>query len=367
MKFGYFTIAPWHESRTSDQVLRESLEQIELADELGFDEVWLGEHRFSRHGLLSGIFSFMGAVAARTKRVRIGSAVIVLPIHNPVLVAEEVATLDVISGGRINLGIGAGYQRQEFEGLGVNIEESRERFHECVDIITAAWTDENLTYQGKYYDINDVWVIPKPVQAPHPPLYIAVSTTPATVEFAARRKIQVMVGGPTDIMGHAPQVMKLWRQKMEEFGHEHAHIDPPVSKAVYVAPTMEEAERDPIGLEDFTSKMLRSVGTTGNLIGMPTDKDGNLPKGYEHWANRQTDRDRRDDPGHAGLPPLRGTPDVVIERLKIVQEAGINHIFGSYGFPGLPHEKVMRSMELFATKVMLHFKEAPATAPARRE
>ena len=363
MKFGYFTIAPWHESLTADQVLQETLEQIEFADQLGLDEVWLGEHRFSRHGILSGIFSFMGAVAARTKRIRIGSAVVILPIHNPIQVAEEAAMVDVLSGGRLDLGIGAGYQRQEFEGLGVNIEESRDRFRESVDIITGAWTEEVFSYHGEYYNIDNVWVIPKPLQKPHPPLYIAVSTTPSSVEYAAKHKIQVMVGGPTDIMGHAPQVLKLWRQKMEKFGHEHAHIDPPVSKAVYVAPTMEEAERDPIGLEDFSSVALRSVGTTGNVIGMPTDRDGNLPKGYEHWANRQMDRDRRDDPGHAGLPPLRGTPDVVIERLKAVQEAGINHIFGSFGFPGLPHEKVMRSMELFATKVMPHFKEVPAAAP----
>ena len=90
---------------------------------------------------------------------------------------------------------------------------------------------------------------------------------------------------------------------------------------------------------------------------MPMDKNGNIAKGYEHWANRQTDRDRRDDVGHAGLPPLRGTPEVVAERLKQVQDAGINHVFGNFGFAGLPHHKVMRSIELFATEVMPHFQE----------
>ncbi len=98
---------------------------------------------------------------------------------------------------------------------------------------------------------------------------------------------------------------------------------------------------------------------------MPTDKNGNIPKGYEHWANRQNDRDRRDDPGHAGLPPLRGTPEVVIERIKQTQEAGINHIFGNFGFAGLPHEKVMRSIELFATQVMPHFQETTAGTRSR--
>ena len=357
MKFGLFTIVPWHETFTQQQALSEALEQIELADQLGIDEVWLGEHRFSRHGLLSGIWSFLGTVVGRTKDIRIGTAVIVLPLHNPILVAEEVAMLDVMSGGRLNLGIGAGYQQQEFDGIGVDIDTSRDRFAEAVDVMIKAWTEEKLTYHGQFTDVDDLWVLPKPVQKPYPPLFQAVSTSPASVEFAASRKIQVIAGGPTDIMGQAPQVIKLWREKMEEHGHEHAHLDPPMSKSIYVAPTMEEAENDPIGLEDFSSRILRSTGTNGAPIGMPVDKNGKIAKGYEHWANRQQDRERRDDLGHAGLPPLRGIPDVVVERLKEVQAAGINHVFGNFGFVGLPHWKVMRSIELFAKEVMPHFSE----------
>lgn len=359
MKFGLFTIVPWHESLTQEQALLEALEQIELADQLGFDEIWLGEHRFSRHGLLSGIWSFLGQAAARTKHVRIGTAVVVLPLHNPILVAEEAAMVDVLSGGRLNFGIGAGYQRQEFDGVGVDIDESRERFSEAVDVIIKAWTEERLTYHGKYTNVDDLWVLPKPLQKPYPPLFQAVSTSPASVEFAASRQIQVIAGGPTDIMGQAPQVIKMWREKMDQFGYPHAHLDPPMAKAIYVAPTMEEAENDPIGLEDFSSRILQSVGNTGAPIGMPMDRNGNIAKGYEHWASRQQDRDRRDDPGHAGLPPLRGTPEVVVERLRHTQEAGINHVFGAFGFPGLPHEKVMRSIELFASQVMPQFREVP--------
>ncbi len=357
MKFGIFTIVPWHETFTQQQALTEALEQIELADQVGIDEVWLGEHRFSRHGLLSGIWSFLGTVVGRTTNIRIGTAVIVLPLHNPILVAEEVAMLDVMSGGRLNLGIGAGYQQQEFDGIGVDIDTSRDRFAEAVDVMIKAWTEETLTYHGQFTNVDDVWVLPKPLQKPYPPLFQAVSTSPASVDFAASRKIQVIAGGPTDIMGQAPQVIKLWRQKMEEYGHEHAHIDPPMSKSIYVAPTMEEAEQDPIGLEDFSSRILRSTGANGAPVGMPMDKNGKIAKGYEHWANRQQDRERRDDLGHAGLPPLRGTPEVVIERLKEVQEAGINHVFGNFGFVGLPHWKVMRSIELFAKEVMPHFQE----------
>jgi alkanesulfonate monooxygenase SsuD/methylene tetrahydromethanopterin reductase-like flavin-dependent oxidoreductase (luciferase family) len=360
MKFGLFTIVPWHESLTQLQALHDALEQIELADRLGLDEVWLGEHRFSRHGLLSGFFSFAGAVVARTQKVRIGTAVVVLPLHNPILVAEEIAMLDVLSGGRMEVGLGSGYQRQEFEGLGIDMNESRGRFREATEVLRKAWTEETLTFHGQYTNVDNLWVLPKPLQKPHPPLYVAISTSPATVEWAASQNIQPILGGPTDIMGQAPQVLKMWREQMEVFGHPHAHLSPPMSKGIYVTPTMDEALRDPIGLDDFSSRILRSTGTTGATIGMPTDKEGNLPPGYEAWASRQRDRERRDDPGHAGLPPLRGTPEVIIERLKQVQEAGIERIFGAFGFPGLPQWKVLRSIELFCTEVLPHFREVEA-------
>ncbi|MCI0809987.1 MAG: LLM class flavin-dependent oxidoreductase [Chloroflexi bacterium] len=358
MKFGIFTIVPWHESKGQRQSLDEAMKQIELADQLGIDEVWLGEHRFSRHGLLSGIWSFAGLVAGRTEQIRIGTAVVVLPLHNPIMVAEEAAMLDNISGGRLNLGVGSGYQRQEFDGIGVDINESRERFYEAVDVIQRAWTEETLTYHGKFTNVDNLWVLPKPLQQPHPPLFQAVSTSPASIDFAAKNQIQVIAGGPTDILGQAPQVIQAWRDKMDEYGHPHKHLDPPMAKGIYVAPTMEEAEGDAAELQNFSSRILRSEGNNG-LIGLPIDKDGNVPPGYEHWANRQNDRDRRDDPGHAGLPPLVGTPEVVIERLKETQAAGINHVFGTFGFPGLAHEKVLRSIELFAKEVMPNFQGAP--------
>jgi len=260
----------------------------------------------------------------------------------------------------MEVGMGSGYQRQEFDGLGIDMNESRARFREATEVIRKAWTEDTLTFHGQYINVDNLWVLPKPIQKPHPPLYVAISTSPSTVEWAASQQIQPILGGPTDIMGQAPQVLQMWRDKMEAFGYPHAHLTPPMSKGIYVTPTMDEALHDPIGLDDFSSRILRSTGTTGAMIGMPTDKDGNLPPGYEAWASRQRDRERRDDPGHAGLPPLRGTPEVIIERLKQVQEAGIERIFGAFGFPGLPQWKVLRSIELFCTEVLPHFREVAA-------
>ena len=352
MKFGMFYIVQSHPDWTESRSLNEAVEQIELGDRLGLDEAWLGEHHFSRHGLLSGIFSFAGFVAARTERIRIGTAIVVLPFHSPVLAAEEAAMLDVMSGGRLDFGVGSGYQRREFEGLGVNVEESRDRFREYLDVIVRAWTEETLTYRGKYIDVEDVWVIPKPVQKPHPPLFQAISTSPASVEFAASKGMTCIFGGPTAALGEVPDAIRLWREKMEEHDHPHEHVDPPVSINIYVAPSVEEAEADALGREDFSQKILARIGS-------PADRDGRLPKGYEAWATRNQDRDAALK-GRGAMPLLRGTPEVVAERLEQVRALGINHVFSSFGFPGLPHEKVIRSIEMFASEVMPHFRETPA-------
>ena len=358
MKFGIFHLVPWHESRTQEQALQEAMAEIELADRLGIDEAWLGEHRFSRHGLLSGMWSFMGQVAGRTKRIRIGTSVVVLPLHNPILVAEEAAMLDVLSEGRLDLGLGTGYQRQEFQGLGIDISESRERFQEGVDVIIKAWIEERLTYHGKYTNVDDLLVIPKPLQKPHPPLFQAVQASPASVEFAASRnmQLQVLASGLSGSVGMGPQgLVRLWREKMEEYGHLHAHLDPPLYQSIYVAPTMEEAERDPAGLQGFASRIMNTTGIAGVPIGSPLDKDGNIPPGYENYAGPQGGGLGSE----AALPRLFGTPEVVCQGLEQIREAGFNHVFGSFEFPGLPHEKALRSIELFATEVMPNFREAP--------
>lgn len=347
MKFGLFYVVQWHESRTQQQALEEALEQIELADRLGIEQVWLGEHHFSRHGLLSALFTFAGHVAARTKRIRIGTGVVVLPVHNAIHVAEQAATLDILSGGRLDLGVGSGYQRREFDGLGIDIEDSRERFQESIDVILKAWTENTLTYHGKYTHVDDLEIVPKPIQQPHPPIYVAVSTSPASIEFAASQALPIMLGGPTASMGTAPQAIINWRAEMDRFGHDHAHINPPVAMDIHVAPTVEEAEDDALGRADFSAKILAKIGS-------PAAADGTMPKGYENWANRQQDRALAIENRSR---TLRGTPELVTERLRSVQEQGVEQVFGFFGFPGLPQEKVLRSIEMFAKEVMPNFSD----------
>lgn len=355
MKFGQFEIVRWHPDWTPRQSIEAVMEKIELGDQLGIDEIWVGEHHFSRHGLVSGVFSLLGNVAARTKNARIGSAVIVLPWRSPIQTAEEAATIDVLSGGRLTLGVGAGYQALEFSGMGADITEARARFREYIDVIQQCWEEEPLTYKGEFIDVADLNVLPKPIQKPIP-IHVAVSTSPESVDFAASRGLPIMVGGPTAVIGQIPEVIALWRERMEHHGYAHQHIDLGVAQNVYVAPTMEEAEHDIAGLEaEIDAEFIR--------IGNPKGASGSLPKGFEKWGNRDKDRIHgAESATKLGILPLVGTPEVVCERIEVLRGLGINSIRGNFGKAGLDQGKMERCMHMFAEEVMPHFSNTATAA-----
>ena len=319
MKFGQFEIVRWHQDTTPRQSIEAVMEKIELGDQLGIDEIWIGEHHFSRHGLVSGVFSLLGNVASRTKNARIGSAVVVLPWRSPIQTAEEAATIDILSGGRLTLGVGAGYQALEFNGMGADITQARARFREYIDVILGCWQDEPLTYKGEFIDVTDLNVLPKPIQGPIP-IHVAVITSPERVDFAASRSLPIMVGGPTAVIGQIPNVIALWHERMEHHGHAHEHIDLGVAQNIYVAPPMA------------------------------------LPQGCEQWGRRDEDRIHGAKSAEKlGILPLVGTPEVVCERIEVLRSLGINSIRGNFGKAGLDAGKMHQCMHLFAEEVMPHF------------
>ncbi len=351
MKFGQFELVRWHQDVSYADSINRAMEKIELGDQMGMDEIWLAEHHFSRHGLVSGIFSLLGNAAARTKNARIGTAVVVLPFHHPIQVAEEAATIDILSGGRLTLGVGVGYQRMEFEAYGLDIGEARQRFREYLEVIKKAWQPEPLTYKGDFIDVRGVRVMPKPLQEGGIPIHIAVSTSPESVDFAASQNMPIIVGGPTAAMGQVPEVLGLWHERMEHYGNPHEHIDLAVAVNIYVAPTQELAESDLAGLEDEIEKEFARVGN-------PRTADGKTPDDYKHWANRDRDRAAASENARkAGILPLIGTPEVVIERIETLRSLGINSIRGAFGAAGLDQTKMLDSMKMFSEEVMPHFAE----------
>src|SRR5947207_6994266 len=173
MRFCTQQLLTFRDWQTEADVYAHALEEARLADELGFEAVWLAEHHFSSYGVCPWGAVLAAAIARETRRVRIGTSVVVAPFAQPLRIAEEWAMVDILSGGRLEFGIGRGYQPKEFRGLGVSMEKTRERFDEAVEVIRSAWTDERVTFEGEFYQVRDLHDLPRPVQKPHPPLWTA--------------------------------------------------------------------------------------------------------------------------------------------------------------------------------------------------
>lgn len=193
MKVGVLQFFGWRDrSVPLNSVYETALERFRIMDETGYDAVWLAEHHFSGFSVCPSVHMMGTMAAARTKRLRIGTAVSLAPFYNPLRLAEEVALLDVLSGGRVNWGAGRGFERSEFAAFGIPGEESGPRFHEAVEIVLKAWTNPRLTHQGRFFSYDGVEVLPKPVQAPHPPVWMAASSTPA-IEWAASQGHSILM------------------------------------------------------------------------------------------------------------------------------------------------------------------------------
>src|ERR1700742_722894 len=185
IKVGILQFFGWRDrSVPLNSVFETALERFSIMDRTGYDAVWLAEHHFSSFSVCPSVHMLGTMAAARTKRLRIGTGVSLAPFYHPLRLAEEVALLDVISGGRVNWGAGRGFARVEFENFGVPPEESTTRFHEAVDIVLKAWTDERLTFAGKHFNFDGVEVLRKPMQQPPPPVWMA-ATSEGAIEWAA--------------------------------------------------------------------------------------------------------------------------------------------------------------------------------------
>ena len=221
MKFGFFHEFPYGAGITEEEAFQEAFAVVDAAEEIGVDEIWLAEYHFlPNRSVLSAQLTVGGAVAARTRRIRIGLGVHVLPLRHPVHVAEEVATLDQISNGRVEVGIGRSTFPSDYDAFGVPYVESRGRFRESLDIILKAWSSERFTHDGEYFHLENVWVIPKPVQKPHPPISVGV-TSAETFKMVGQMGYPVIVNPTRSFtLSEVAPYVRLYRDAWREAGHK---------------------------------------------------------------------------------------------------------------------------------------------------
>jgi alkanesulfonate monooxygenase SsuD/methylene tetrahydromethanopterin reductase-like flavin-dependent oxidoreductase (luciferase family) len=242
VKFGVLQFFSWPERRVDlATVYARALERIEIMDRTGYDAVWLAEHHFSGFSVCPSVHMLGTLAAARTRRLRIGTAVSLAPFYHPLRLAEEVALLDVLSGGRVNWGAGRGFARVEFTAFGVPPEESASRFRETVEIVLRAWTDERLSFAGQHFRFEDVEVLPKPAQLPHPPVWMA-ATSEASIEWAASRGFSILMD-PHSSNAEIGRKRRLYDEKLVAAGFSEAGRDIPMARLVALARNPSEAAK----------------------------------------------------------------------------------------------------------------------------
>ena len=362
MKFGLFyehqMPKPW-DADSERRLMQESLDQIELADRLGFDAVWEAEHHFlQEYSHSSAPDVFLAAASQRTRHIRIGQGIVQVTTNHPIRIAERVSTLDIVSNGRVELGLGEGQSRIELEAFDVALDDKRARFEDGVRALLPMFADEACEYHGEYYDVPMRNVIPKPVQRPHPPLWVAC-TQMKTIrdagawgmgalgfQFASAEQAETWVGAYYNEFLHRARPLTSYER------------NPNIAVASYFmcAPTDDLALERNEGASFFQFCLKNYYSKTFE----PGQRS--LWERYLEW--RTTDEGRLASDYSRGLI---GSPDTVRRRLRAYERSDIDMVILLVQTGRVRHEDVCESLELFARNVMPEFHEREAQHQAWKE
>ena len=343
MEFGSFMEFHAREGRSQNADFQEAFNHIDLAEKLELDTVWLAESHFNPpRSVLSAPLIVAAAVSGKTERISIGTAVQVLPLGNPLRIAEEVATLDHLSKGRFQFGIGRSGLPGAYEGYNISYGESRERFFESLNIIREAFTQEKFSYSGKFHQYEDVCLTPKPFQKPHPPMRVA-ATTSETFPLLGEMGMPIFVGVRGLSLADVSQQVKTYREALDKNGHTSGSVS--LRVPVHVSKTTEKA------LENSEMSFMKQFHRLGSQLGSSVGKE-TADSGVERserssrlseirWENIQ------------GEKVAVGDPETVAAQLgRMIEELGLDSIAAEFNAgEDIPEAIVEESLRLFCTQV----------------
>lgn len=356
MKFSIFfeiEVLPQHYSES--QAIENCLGQIELADELGFDAAWAVEHHFTyEYSHSTSPEMFFAAASQRTSRIRLGPGVCLLPFHHPIHVAQRYAWLDVLSRGRLNMGVGRGVTQLEFQAFRPIFKdhhaESRGMFFEWIDIIREAWTHNTVEWNGKFIQFPECQPLPKPLQKPYPPMYAAAGSADSFVLYP-KKGLNVLGQAAVKPLFMALDDAKVFHRNWREAGNPGTG-EFCLLWGTYCAPTTERAVRDAEGpVMWYISRLQRFFGPRAS----EAETRRQLQQ-YDWWTDPTLDKLIRND------MVLAGDPARCIELIRKAEAGGVNHVLAQFQIGGLRHEQTVESMKLFAKEVMPAFKSTTAAA-----
>ena len=341
MKFGLL-MPFWNPARWEHpfpELYQNLLDQIVGVEELGYDNIWLTEHHFDVDGWSPALLPLAAGIATRTTRIRIGTFILILPFQHALRVAEDSITVDILSNGRFDLGVGKGYRNKEFHAFGFPREQRETRLEEDLAVIQGLWTNESFSFDGDYYHLKDVCLTPRPVQQPHPPIWIGARGKKA-VQRAARMGFHLMGTGEV-----AQQ--RAYDDELERCGRHPKDYYLAQLRWVYVAESRDKAW-DLVGehMHYLFSSAFPLLKEAGDLR---ADRAMGRVPSIEELRNI--------DPTIPGGAPIVGTPDDCIQALQRYQdETRVTHLAMGMHLPGLALDKVTECLELFAQEVMPHFR-----------
>jgi alkanesulfonate monooxygenase SsuD/methylene tetrahydromethanopterin reductase-like flavin-dependent oxidoreductase (luciferase family) len=339
VKIGLFVLGDYHDRTvTAGERFEQLLLQAQLAEDLGFESVWYAEHHFSPYGMIANPLTIAAAAAQRTTSIRIGTGVVVVPFSHPLRIAEEATTVDALSNGRLDLGIGRGYQPVEFRRYGIELEESQARFDETVEILEHAFTAEPFEHHGRFWSFEETTVMPPPTQRPIPMWFAAGS--PATFERLGRQGRRIL----TSPNFTPPEMIRaLNATYLEHFDATRFGVPTiPMMKQTYVAPTHAAAIRTP---KEHSLLFY-------HLLGQVIADEGVTHESYEMYSKgkRRLETVTYDRLLTDGV--IFGTPEEVAERILEHRELHVTDFFVWMDFGGLPFAEVVASIELFARRAL---------------
>jgi alkanesulfonate monooxygenase SsuD/methylene tetrahydromethanopterin reductase-like flavin-dependent oxidoreductase (luciferase family) len=349
MEFGVFHEFPRRKGQSEAESFAEGFEVVDAAERWGLDTIWLAELHFNPdRSVLAAPLTIATAIAARTERLQVGTAVQVLPLADPLRLAEEAATVDQISRGRLIFGVGRSGFAGAYRAYGIPYGESRERFAEALEVITRAWTEPTFSYQGTYHRYDNVTVTPKPYQQPHPPIRIAATSADTFPRIGAQGYplfVAVRLGTFSDLVTDLAAYRAAYRAAGHP-GEGQAFLRVPVYIAENAAEAISEPEDAIMGFfRGFATQVAASATQAG-----ARDVERRAERGAQLQA-LTWDGARRDK-------SIVGTPEMVADRLQeLREELGLDGILAEINTGGLvPRERVLRSLRLLCDQVMPRFR-----------
>jgi alkanesulfonate monooxygenase SsuD/methylene tetrahydromethanopterin reductase-like flavin-dependent oxidoreductase (luciferase family) len=337
MRFSIFSVVDHHPALPRDlsTLYRETLDQCVLADELGFEQFWVAEHHFHEYGAVPNPAVLLAAAAARTRRIKLGPAISVLPFRNPLLVAEDYALIDHLSGGRLVMGVGSGYLKHEFEAFRVAAEEKRQRFDEALKILKLVWSGKQLTFHGDFHHIEHVALNLAPLQQPRPPIYVAVLRAEAAYHVGKQGNLLMTM--PYASVDRIEDIARLVSDFERGYGESGApQVEDPMLVALHTHVTESDALVRERAAEAFDL----------------------------HVAARLYAKSQVYDDVLESRVGLLGSVETVTERLVELHGMGVRHVLMLMNFGAIAAANVEESMRLIAAEVVPRVSQRLAQAPA---